>query len=200
MVAFPDSIDSTMQLLVDFLPIIVFFAVYKGYGALVSADDAMFAATAAIMIVMSIQIGIQWLRKRTVNKMLLISGVLVLIFGGITLILRDALFFQWKPTILNWLFALAFLASRFVGKKTLIERMMSHAIELPDFMWRRLNLMWVANFTLLGAANIYVVYHFSEEAWVNFKLYGMLGLTLLMALAQGLWIAKYLPDQPKEES
>ena len=189
-----------MQLLVDFLPIIAFFAVYKGYGALVSPDDAMFAATAAIMLVMTVQIAIQWLRTRTVNRMLLISGVLVLIFGGITLLLRDALFIQWKPTILNWLFAFAFLGSRFIGEKTLIERMMGHAIELPQTMWQRLNLMWVLNFVILGAANIYVVYNFSEAAWVNFKLYGMLGLTLLMALAQGVWIARYLPEEQREES
>lgn len=189
-----------MQILVDFLPIIVFFAVYKGYGALVSPDDAMFAATGAIMVVMTIQIAIQWLRTRTVNKMLLISGVLVLLFGSITLLLRDALFIQWKPTILNWLFAVAFLASRYIGKATLIERMMSHAIELPGRMWRQLNVMWVVYFLVLGAANIYVVYNFSEAVWVDFKLYGMLGLTLLMVVIQALWIARNLPDPPAEES
>jgi intracellular septation protein len=123
-----------------------------------------------------------------------------LIFGSITLILRNALFIQWKPTILNWLFAVAFLASGFIGKQTLIERMMSHAIELPAAMWRRLNLMWVGNFSFLGAANIYVVYNFSEAFWVNFKLYGMLGLTLLMALVQGIWIAKNQPEQSQNES
>jgi intracellular septation protein len=184
-----------MQILIDFLPIIAFFGVYKLYGSFVSADDAMFAATIAIMIVMTVQISVQWLRTRTVNRMLLISGVLVLVFGGITLMLRDALFIQWKPTILNWLFALAFLGSQFIGKQTLIERMMGHAIELPQPIWRRLNFMWVINFALLGAANIYVVYNFSEAAWVNFKLYGMLGLTLLMALIQGVYIARCLPEQ-----
>lgn len=184
-----------MQLLVDFLPIIVFFGVYKGYGAFVSADDAMFAATAAIMVVMTLQISVQWLRTRTVNKMLLTSGLLVLVFGGITLAFRNALFIQWKPTILNWLFALAFIASRYIGGKTLIERLMGHAIELPAVVWRRLNLLWVGNFAVLGLVNIYVVYNFSETAWVNFKLYGMLGLTLLMALIQGIWIARYLPEE-----
>ena len=184
-----------MQLVVDFLPIIVFFGVYKVYGAFVSAQEAMFAATAAIMVVMTVQIAVQWIRKRTVNKMLLISGILVLVFGGITLILHDALFFQWKPTILNWLFALAFLVSRFVGRQTLIERLLSEAVELPINVWRQLNWMWIGNFLLLGAANLYVVYHYSEEIWVNFKLYGMLGLTLLMAVIQGIWIARYLPDE-----
>lgn len=188
-----------MQLIVDFLPIIVFFGVYKGYGAFVSADDALYAATAAIMVVMTIQVAVQWIRKRTVNKMLLTSGVLVLIFGGITLALRNALFIQWKPTILNWLFAMAFVASRYIGKQTLIERILGHAVELPTNVWRKLNLMWVANFVILGAANIYVVYNFSEAVWVNFKLYGVLGLTLLMALIQGVWIARHMPDEQQSE-
>jgi intracellular septation protein len=188
-----------MQLLVDFLPIIVFFGVYKSYGLFGSPDNALYAATAAIMVVMTIQIAVQWLRNRTVNKMLLVSGVLVLVFGSITLVLRNALFIQWKPTILNWLFAVAFLASGYFGKQTLIERMMGHAIELPAPMWRRLNLMWVGYFSLLGAVNIYVVYNFSEAFWVNFKLYGMLGLTVVMALVQGIWIAKNQPHERQSE-
>jgi intracellular septation protein len=189
-----------MKILVDFLPVIAFFAVYKIYGAVVSTDNAMFAATIAIMLVMTVQISIQWLRTRTVNRMLLISGVLVIVFGSITLILRDALFIQWKPTILNWLFAVAFLLSRFIGKQTLIERMMGQSIELPQEMWRRLNIMWILNFALLGAANVYVVYNYSEAVWVNFKLYGMLGLTFLMALIQGMYIARFLPEQPGSET
>jgi intracellular septation protein len=181
-----------MQVLVDFLPVIIFFVAYKLYG--------MYVATAAIMISMTVQIGLQWIIKRTVNKMLLASGVLVLIFGAITIALRNPLFIQWKPTIVNWLFAIAFLGSRYIGPKTLSQRMMEHAIELPATMWRRLNLMWAGNFTFLGLANIYVVYNFSEATWVNFKLYGMLGLTLLMALIQGIWIARYMPDQEQRES
>lgn len=180
-----------MQLLVDFFPVIIFFVVYKFFG--------MYAATAAIMVAMSAQILIQWILKRSVNKMLLTSGVLVLAFGGITLVLRDALFIQWKPTIVNWLFALAFLGSNFIGEKTLIERVMGHAIELPKEVWRKLNLIWVGYFTFLGAINLYVVYNFSEDFWVDFKLYGMIGLTLLMALIQGIWIARQLPEQPDAE-
>jgi len=181
-----------MQLVVDFLPIIVFFVAYKFFG--------MYVATGAIMVAMSLQISIQWIRKRTVNKMLLASGLLVLVFGGITIALRNPLFIQWKPTIVNWLFAVAFLGSRFIGQKTLIQRVMDQAIDLPVAMWRRLNLMWVANFTLLGFANLYVVYNYSEATWVNFKLYGMLGLTLLMALIQGIWIARNMPDQEQRET
>ena len=180
-----------MQILLDFLPIIVFFATYKLAG--------MFAATAALMVAMAIQIAVQWFRQGSVNKMLLISGALVGVFGGITLLLRDPIFIQWKPTIVNWLFAATFLGSRFIGASTITERMMGQAVELDAAMWRQLNLMWVGNFSFLGAANLYVVYNYDEATWVNFKLFGMFGLTLLMALGQVLWIAIRTSGQQPEE-
>jgi intracellular septation protein len=180
-----------MQLLIDFLPIIVFFGTYQIAG--------MYAATAAIIVVMALQIGIQWLRHRTVSRMLLTSGILVAFFGGITLILRNPIFIQWKPTIVNALFAGAFLGSRFFGEKTLTQRMMGHAIDLDVGMWRQLNMMWVVNFAFLGAANLYVVYNFDEETWVDFKLFGMLGLTLAMVLIQAIWIAIKTSDREPNE-
>lgn len=180
-----------MQILIDFLPIIVFFATYKFAG--------MYAATGAIMVAMALQIGFQWLRDRTVNKMLLTSGLLVAVFGGITLLLRNPIFIQWKPTVVNWLFAAAFLGSRYIGTKTLTERMMGQAVELEPVMWRQLNLMWIGNFSFLGAANLYVVYNFDEATWVNFKLFGMLGLTLVMVLIQVLWIAARTAGEQQEE-
>jgi len=180
-----------MQILVDFLPIIVFFVTYKIAG--------MYVATGAIIVAMAIQILFQWLKNGTVNKMLLISGILVAFFGGITLILRNPIFIQWKPTVVNWLFAAALLGSRHIGTKTLTERVMGQAIELERVMWRQLNLLWVANFSFLGAANLYVVYNFDEATWVNFKLFGMLGLTLLMVLIQVLWIASRTTSKQQEE-
>lgn len=170
-----------MQLLIDFFPIVIFFVVYKAAG--------MYWATAATVAAMAIQMGIQWIRERKVSKMLLISGILVAVLGGITILFRNPLFFQWKPTVVNWLFAAAFLGSGIVGKKNLTERLLGHAVELDAVLWRQLNYIWVANFTFLGAANLFVVYNFSEEAWVNFKLFGMLGLTLLTAVGQALWIS-----------
>lgn len=176
-----------MQLLIDFFPIIVFFVVYRLYG--------IYAATAAIIVAMAAQIAYQWLRYRTVNKMLLVSAILVAALGGVTLTLRDPVFIQWKPTIVNWLFAAAFLGSRWIGDKTLTERVMGHAIQLDQSLWRQLNWMWVVNFLVLGAANIYVVYNFDEATWVNFKLFGMLGLSLLTAVGQAIWISKRVPAQ-----
>ena len=184
-----------MQLLIDFAPIVVFFVVYKLAG--------MYWATAAIIVAMAIQMAIQWLREGKVSKMLLISTALVAALGGVTLLLRDPIFIQWKPTIVNWLFAIAFLGSDYIGQKNLVERLMGHAIQLEKTVWRQLNLMWVANFTVLGAANLYVVYTFSEAAWVNFKLFGMLGLTLLTAIGQAVWIASKAahpePASPEQE-
>jgi len=182
----------SMQILVDFFPIVVFFVTYKFAG--------MFAATGALMAAMAVNIAIQWFREGTVSKMLLTSGALVGVFGGITLVLRDPIFIQWKPTIVNWLFASAFLGSRFFGEKTLTERMMGEAVELDQAMWRQLNLMWVGNFLFLGIANLYVLYNFDEATWVNFKLFGMLGLTLVMAVGQAVWIAVRTSEQQPEES
>jgi len=180
-----------MQILIDFLPIVVFFATYKFAG--------MFAATGMLMAAMALQIAIQWFQQGTVNKMLLTSGILVGVFGAITLLFRDPIFIQWKPTIVNWLFAVVFFVSQLISNKTVIERIMGHAIQLNASMWRQLNLMWVGYFVFLGAANLYVVYNYEESTWVNFKLFGILGLTLIMALAQALWIAARTSKQQPEE-
>ena len=181
-----------MQLFIDFFPVIVFFVVYKIYG--------IYAATLAIIIAMAAQIAYQWIAHRKVNNMLLVSGALVAVLGGITLALRNPVFVQWKPTIVNWLFAAAFLGSQFIGRQTLIERVIGHAIQLDAAMWRQLNMIWVVNFLVLGAANLYVVYNFDEDTWVNFKLFGMFGLTILTAVGQALWIASRAPQQGHNEN
>ena len=180
-----------MQLLIDFFPLIVFLAAFF-YGGL-------YVATAAIMAAMTLQIAVQWIRQRTVNKMLLISGVLVLVLGGVTLALRNPLFFQWKPTILNALFAAVFLGSRFIGAKTLTERMMGHAISLPPQIWRELNMMWVGTFAFLAVANLYVLYRFDEATWAVFKVVGTLGITFAMVILQAVWIAVKSNDQQQGE-
>lgn len=170
-----------MQLLVDLFPLLVFLAAYFYAG--------MYVAAGAIMVAMTLQIAIQWFRHRTVSKMLLISGALVIVLGGVTLLLRNPLFFQWKPTILNGLFALGFLGSRFIGQKTLTERMMGHAIQLGSEVWRELNMMWVGTFAFLAMANLYVLYHFDEATWAIFKVAGSLGITFAMVIVQAIWIA-----------
>jgi len=180
-----------MQLLLDFFPVIVFFGAYKAAG--------IYVATGALIGAMGVQIAIQWFRHGSVSKMLLTSAGLVVVFGSMTLVLRNPIFLQWKPTIVNALFAAAFLGSRFIGEKTLIERMMGHAIQLEQTMWRQLNMVWVGTFSFLGAANLYVVYHFDEATWVNFKLFGMLGITFAVVLIQAAWIAAKMNAQEQGE-
>src|SRR5690606_27237039 len=129
----------SMQLLFDFLPVIAFFAAYK-----ITGD--MFIATAVIIVAVVLQTAVQWIRTRKINQMALISGVLVLIFGGLTLLIHDKAFIQWKVTVVNWLFAAAFLASAFFGERTLIQRMMGENLTLPAPLWRRLNWAWTGFF------------------------------------------------------
>ncbi len=181
-----------MQLLFDFFPVIAFFATYKLTGDL-------FTATAVIIVAVIAQTAIQWFRFRKVSSMALISGVLVLIFGGLTLLIHDKAFIQWKVTVVNWLFALGFLASRFIGDKVMIQRMMGEQIQLETPIWRRLNWAWIGFFAALGAINLYVAYNFSEATWVNFKLYGMIGLTAVFAIGQGLWLANKMPPETEAQ-
>jgi intracellular septation protein len=176
-----------MQLLIEFFPLIAFFVAFVLYD--------LFVATAALIAALALQIAYQWFRHRKVNKMLLISGVIAGVLGGLTLVRRDLQFIQWKLTIVNWLFAVAFLGSQFFGSKTFVERVMGHAVELEPVLWRRLNMMWVANFALIGALNLYVMNNFSEEAWGWFKSVGMIGLTLLMAVGQAIWISSRATDR-----
>jgi intracellular septation protein len=175
-----------MQLLFDFLPVIAFFVAYK------LAD--IYVATIVIVVAAVIQVSVHWLRTRRVNPMHLVSTGLVLVFGGLTLAIRDATFIMWKPTVVNWLFAVAFLAShaRWFGGRPLVQRLMTSAdarLELSVERWKRLNLMWVAFFVVMGAVNVAVFTYFDEATWVNFKLFGMLGLTLAFIVVQGIWIA-----------
>lgn len=170
-----------MQLLFDFFPVVAFFVAYQ--------FTDIYTATGVLIVAVIAQTSIQWLRHRKVNKMALTSGVLVLVFGGITLAIHDKVFLQWKVTIVNWLFAAAFLASRFFGERTMVQRMMGESVTLAPGLWHKLNWAWVVYFLLLGALNLYVAYHFSEAAWVNFKMFGIIGLTFAFAFAQAFWVA-----------
>jgi intracellular septation protein len=171
-----------MQFLVDLLPVIAFFVAYKVAG--------IYVATAVLIVGVLLQTLVSWIRHRKVSGMLLASAVLVLIFGGLTLLIHDPVFIKWKPTIVNWLFAAAFLVSEFLSGPSIVQRMLGENVTLDDASWTKLNLMWVGFFIIAGALNIFVAYRFDEATWVNFKLFGLMGLTLLFALAQGLWIAR----------
>ncbi len=174
-----------MKLLLDFFPIIIFFGVYKYTGDIIMATAILIPATL-------LQILYTWIKEHRIEKMQLVTLLLVIVMGGATVIFQDKTFIQWKPTVVNWLFGAAFLGSHFIGDKTIIERIMSANIELPKHVWKTLNFAWVFFFLLMGAINLIVAYNFSEETWVNFKLFGMLGLTVVFIVIQGLYMSKYI--------
>jgi intracellular septation protein len=182
---------SSMQFVVDLLPVIAFFIAYKIAG--------IYIATAVLIVGVLAQTLVSWIRFRKVSPMLLTTAGLVMLFGGLTLYLHDATFIKWKPTIVNWLFALVFLASHFVRGPTVIQRMLGENVTLAAADWTWLSVAWVAFFVLSGGLNLYVAYNYPEATWVNFKLFGLMGLTLLFAVIQGFWIARRA-DQAEAEN
>jgi intracellular septation protein len=122
-----------------------------------------------------------------------------MVFGGATLVFRNQMFIQWKPTIFNWALALAFGASQFMGEKNLMERTLGSQIHLPKPVWSRLNLLWVTNFTIVGGLNLVVAYGYSEDTWVSYKLYSAIGFTLLLTILTALLISPHLKDEQLAE-
>ncbi|WP_110648097.1 septation protein A [Salinicola peritrichatus] len=181
-----------MKLLFDFLPIAIFFAVYHFSGDIITATLVLIPATLA-------QLGIVWWRQRRVEKMLLITSIIVIVSATATVVFHDPAFIQWKPTVINALFGVAFLLSPLFGGQTLAQRMMGKAVTLPAATWRRLNLAWVLFFLAMAALNVYVFKHYDEATWVDFKLFGMLGLTLLFVFGQALFLARHLSRSQSEE-
>jgi len=173
-----------MKLLLDFLPILIFFAVYKVTGDLITA-------TAVLIPVTILQVGAVYVLTKKVEKMALVTLGFVVVLGGLTVALNDGWFIMWKPTIVNWLFALAFLGSHFIGERPLVERLLGHAIGLQHAQWVALSYAWVIFFVASGILNLIVAYQFSENVWVNFKLFGLLGLTFVFLIAQGVWISRH---------
>ena len=169
-----------MQLLIDYIPIVIFIVAYFYRD--------IFFATGVLMGVMPIVLLLQWATTRKLNKIYAASTLLVLVLGGATLYSRNATFLYWKPTVLNWAFAVVFLGSQWIGEKTIVQRMLGSAAELSPAQWIRLNQIWIAFFIIVGAVNLYVAYSFSEEFWVKFKLFGMLGLTIVFVIVQSIWL------------
>lgn len=176
-----------MKLLFDLFPVILFFIAYKTYD--------IYTATAVIIIASAVQVGYVYLKHRRVEKMHIITLALVVILGGLTLILHDEAFIKWKPTIVNWGFALVFLGSHFIGQKPIVRRMMDQAIQLPDSIWLKLSWMWIGFFIFSGLLNLYVAYNFDTDTWVNFKLFGLMALTLVFIILQGLYVSRYMQDE-----
>lgn len=180
-----------MKLLFDFFPVIVFFAAFK-------LSD-IYVATAASIAAAFLQVGIHYVRTRRFERMHLITLVVLAVFGGMTLAFHDDTFIKWKPTIVNWVFAGLLLGGHAFGKNG-VRALLGEQIVLPDPVWRRLNLSWAAFFVFLGTLNLYMAFYYGPElsaesrqaAWVNFKVFGLLGLTLAFTLAQALFLAKHI--------
>jgi len=173
-----------MKLLFELFPVLLFFVAYKIYG--------IYVATAVMIITSLLQAFYLWRRDGAIPTMHWVTLGLVVFFGGLTLVLQDPTFVKIKPTIVNWLFASAFIIAPFIGGKTLPQRMMEANVELPESKWKSLNVAWILFFIALGGLNVAVAFNFSEDAWVNFKLYGLMGLTFVFALAQGFYIARHM--------
>ena len=176
-----------MKMLADLFPVIVFFIAYQLFDIYVATQVAIAAAV--------LQVAYHKIRYGKVENTQWLTLGLLAVFGGLTLALRDPTFIKWKPTVVNWLFAGAFLFSQIFMRRSLLRRMMDHAVALPDAAWLRLNMAWVTFFFSMGVLNLYVAYNYSEQTWVNFKLFGFLGLTLAFMLAQGFYLARHMETE-----
>ncbi|OWJ97226.1 septation protein A [Pseudomonas sp. A46] len=189
---------------IDFIPLILFFIVYKLDPRAVELAGhtfmlgGIFSATAVLIIGSVIVYGAIFLLQRRLEKGQWLTLVACLVFGGMTLAFHSETFLKWKAPVVNWLFALAFAGSHFIGDKPLIQRVMGHALSLPQPIWVRLNLAWVAFFLVCGFANLFVAFTF-HEIWVDFKVFGSLGMTVLFLVGQGVYLSRHLHDTETEK-
>ncbi len=170
-----------MQMFNDLFPVVIFFIVYKIWG--------LYWGTFALIVASAIQILIMQIRQGFVKPIYWFSFVLILIFGGLTIFLHDPMFLKWKVSIINWLMGAAFLLSHFC-KRTVLEIFVKQAdtTPLPVDILRKINSLWGGFFLFLGTLNIYIAYHYSTNTWVNFKVFGMFGLTLVFVLLQSAYL------------
>lgn len=176
-----------MKFFTDLFPVVLFFATYW-----LSRD--MFIATGVAIAATTLLVGWTWLRHRKVDTMQWVSLGLIVVLGGATLLLHDKHFIMWKPTVLYWVMGAGLLISDFLGKNGL-KLMMGQQLQLPTPVWRKLTWAWVGFFAFMGALNLFVAYRFSEDVWVNFKLFGGLGLMLAFVIAQSLFLSKYIEEK-----
>ena len=208
----------SMKLVFDFLPIVLFFGTFKfaerdaqaaadfataHFGFLVSGgvvgptEGPVLLATLVVIVATLAQIAFLLARGKKIDMMLWVSLGLVTVLGGATVWFHNETFIKWKPSVLYWAMAMSFWISQVVFRKNLLHTLMGGQLELPEHVWRTLTRAWFGFFGLMGILNLYVAYSFSTEAWVNFKLFGSLGLMLLFTLAQGVYLSRHL--KPSED-
>jgi intracellular septation protein len=204
-----------MKFLFDLFPVILFFGVFKwaeghpsaaqdlvtqylggamSAGAVTAAQAPILLSTAVAIIASLGQIAWLLLRRRKVDGMLWVSLAIIVVFGGATIYFRDDTFIKWKPTILYWAFGLALLVSQLFMKKNLIRVMMEKQVTLPEAIWPRLNLAWIVFFAVMGVLNLYIAFNYPLDTWVNFKMFGSMGLMFAFIIGQSLFLSKYMKD------
>ncbi|HCV78267.1 septation protein A [Pseudomonas oryzihabitans] len=194
-----------MKQFIDFIPLLLFFLVYKldprplEIAGHTFTLGGIFSATAVLIIASLVVYGAIFATQRRLEKSQWLTLIACLVFGGMTLAFHSETFLKWKAPVVNWLFALAFLGSHFIGDKPLIQRMLGHAVRLPAPIWTRLNIAWIVFFIVCGCANLYVAFTY-ESFWVDFKVFGSLAMTLVFMLGQGLYLARHLQpmDEPRD--
>ena len=175
-----------MKLLLDFFPIVLFFAAFKLWG--------IYVATGVAIVATIVQIA--WLKYSTgkVEPMQWLSLGIIVVFGGATILAHDETFIKWKPTVLYWLMAATLAGGLLFFRKNLLKSLMGANLVLPDHAWRAMNWSWVGFFAVMGVLNLWVAYRFDTDTWVNFKLFGGLGLMALFVVAQALYLSRYMKD------
>lgn len=205
-----------MKVFVEFLSVILFAAAYVLYKFIPASyiesinywvpftftpgqsSDAIYFATLVGILSSALVVIAHAFQHRELNKNKFFAFIAFLIFGGATLLIRDPAFIKWKPTVVNLGFALIFFASSYIGKKPLVERFLGNAIDAPKTIWNKLNTAWILFFVLIAALNLFIAYNFSEEFWVGFKLFGVLGLTILFLIMQMMLLSRYIIVKPEE--
>jgi intracellular septation protein len=201
-----------MKLLFDLFPIILFFAAYHlgdsnpgsanailtglGIHLGAAAKPGVFLATLVAILATVAQVVWSLARHRKVDGMLWLSFGLIAVFGGATLFLHDENFIKWKPTVLYWLFTAVLMLGPVMFGRNFIRLMMEQQIALPDEIWGKLNLGWAGFFAVMGMLNLAVAFNYSTDTWVNFKMFGTLGLMLGFVLLQGMYLSKHIKEQP----
>lgn len=202
--SFRPSLVVTVKQFIDFIPLLLFLIAYVtplkvdilSYHL---ALGDIFGATAVLVGSSIVVYGVIFVIQRRLDKGQWITLIGCLIFGGLTLALHNENFVKWKAPVVNWVFAIAFLGSHFIGSKPLVRRIMDHAISLPDQVWMRLNVAWIIFFIVCGAANLFVAFTF-DSIWVYFKVFGSLVMTLIFIIAQGVYLARHIQETPESPS
>ena len=194
-----------MKQFVDFIPLLLFFIVYKLDPRMVDLAGhdfelgGIYSATKVLIASSVVVYGALLIRQRRLEKGQWLTLIACLVFGGLTLAFHSETVLKWKAPVVNWLFALGFAASHFIGDRVLIKRIMGHALSLPEPIWLRLNVAWVVFFLFCGGANLFVAFTF-EDFWVDFKVFGSLGMTVLFMVAQGIYLSRHLHDSDPSTS